>query len=120
LFIDARTMGTMMGRTQRVLTDDDIDRVVSVHQEWRSLRPAAPYSGVDGLARSATVKEIRRHDYVLNPGRYVAASGVDVDVDIVVETIQELRRELDRLHRQAIEADATFDHQLSRIATCRP
>ena len=41
LFIDARTMGTMVDRTERVLTDEDIARIAGTYHAWRGTdRPA--------------------------------------------------------------------------------
>jgi type I restriction enzyme M protein len=70
LFIDARAAGRMISRPRRVLTDDDISQLIGVYQDWRRHPPTVPYRGVDGLARSVPLEEIRQRDYVLNPGRY--------------------------------------------------
>ena len=42
LFIDARNLGTMVDRTHRELTGDDIARIAGTYHAWRSLSPADP------------------------------------------------------------------------------
>ncbi|NIR30293.1 MAG: N-6 DNA methylase, partial [Gammaproteobacteria bacterium] len=37
LFIDARKMGTLIDRTHRELTDEDIARIAGTYHAWRSL-----------------------------------------------------------------------------------
>jgi hypothetical protein len=48
------------------------------------------------------------------PGRYVRA---EVATNKPTQAIPDLRRDLDDLHRRAIEADAAADRQLGRIET---
>ena len=40
LFIDARTMGTMLDRTERILTDDDIAKIAGTYHAWRGTMSA--------------------------------------------------------------------------------
>ena len=81
LFIDARKMGAMISRTQRELTDADIQKIADTYHAWRgdqTLAPAEPYEDIKGYCKSATVEEIAEHNYVLTPGRYVGIEEVDV------------------------------------------
>lgn len=81
LFIDARKMGEMISRTQRELTDADIQKIADTYHAWRgdrTLAPAEPYEDIKGYCKSATVEEIAEHNYVLTPGRYVGIEEVDV------------------------------------------
>ena len=47
LFIDARQMGTMIDRTQKELTKDDIAHIAATYHNWRNLEPndSPPYKG---------------------------------------------------------------------------
>ncbi|MFF7944758.1 type I restriction-modification system subunit M [Nocardia gamkensis] len=77
LFIDARTMGTMVDRTERILTDEDIVRIASAYHAWRGTKSARDagltYADEPGFCYSASRDEVRRHGGVLTPGRYVGA-----------------------------------------------
>jgi type I restriction enzyme M protein len=115
LFVDARAAGKMVSRTRRVLTDDDIGQLISIYQDWRASPPTAPYRGVEGLARSAPLEEIRQRDYVLNPGRYVAPPAARPDLDRTARIVRELQQELDWLRSWAADVDAHVDQQLGRI-----
>ena len=42
LFIDARNLGTMVDRTHRELTGDDIARIAGTYHAWRSHAPSDP------------------------------------------------------------------------------
>ncbi|WP_343044766.1 type I restriction-modification system subunit M [Allomesorhizobium camelthorni] len=77
LFIDARGLGMMVSRTLKELTDQDIAKVADTYHAWREVD--GRYADVPGFARTATVKEIADHGYVLTPGRYVGTMEVDAD-----------------------------------------
>ena len=80
LFIDARNMGRMIDRTHRVLDVSDIDRIANTYHSWRGSKKTK-YTDVQGFCKSATLDEIRRHDYVLTPGRYVGTEEHSDDND---------------------------------------
>ena len=73
LFIDARKMGRMVDRTHRELTEEDITRIADTYHAWKGT-DAEDYADVPGFCRSATLDEVRKHDHVLNPGRYVGVA----------------------------------------------
>jgi type I restriction enzyme M protein len=97
LFLDARSMGTMVDRTERVLTDEDIGKIAGAYHAWRGTPSATgeKYEDVPGFCYSATLEEIRSHDHVLTPGRYVGAAEVDdSDDEPIAEKIERLKKEL--------------------------
>ncbi|MDD4735734.1 MAG: class I SAM-dependent DNA methyltransferase [Kiritimatiellae bacterium] len=105
LFIDARKIGSMISRTQKELTDEDIAKIAATYHSWRSVgrdgspqpsalgrdgspsrpndepaRPAVePYHDIPGYCKSAKLEDMRKHDYVLTPGRYVGAADIEDD-----------------------------------------
>ena len=101
LFIDARKLGTMIDRTHRELTEDDISQIAGAYHAWRgdagaSLAPAQgdregrPYTDIPGFCKSAALEEIRQHGHILTPGRYVGAAEVEDDGEPFEEKIQRL------------------------------
>jgi type I restriction enzyme M protein len=77
LFVDARKLGRMLDRTQRELTDDDIARIAGTYHAWRRDKGAGQYEDVPGFCKSATLDEIRVHEHILTPGRYIGAEEVE-------------------------------------------
>ena len=78
LFIDARKIGSMISRTQKELTEEDIAGIAKTYHDWRS-DSGDTYEDVAGYCKSASLEEIQKHDYVLTPGRYVGAAAIEDD-----------------------------------------
>ena len=76
LFIDARSLGYMKDRVLRDFTMDDIQKVADLYHAWKSGGEVngVAYEDQAGFCKSATLEEIRKHDFVLTPGRYVGAA----------------------------------------------
>ncbi len=92
LFIDARKLGEMLNRRLRHLTDADIARIAGTYHAWRS--KGGGYDDIAGFARAATLDEIKKHDFVLTPGRYVGAADDEPDDEPVDAKIERLTSEL--------------------------
>lgn len=108
LFIDARQMGRMVDRTHRELTDEDIRKIADTYHTWRT--GDAQYVDVPGFCKSATLEEIRKHGYVLTPGRYVGAAPREEDDEPFEEKMRRLTAEW---HAQVEEA-RILDEEIRR------
>lgn len=108
LFIDARAMGRLETRVLRVFDDDDIRRIADTYHAWRGEKDAGDYADVAGFCKSATTEEIRSHDHVLTPGRYVGAAEVEDDGEPFEEKMQRLADELQKQTAEAAELDAAI------------
>jgi type I restriction enzyme M protein len=103
LFIDARKLGRMETRVHRVLDPDAIARVAETYHQWRNAGGA--YADVAGFCKSAPLAEIKAHDYVLTPGRYVGAEAVADDGEPFEAKMKRLTAELAGQMGQAAELD---------------
>ncbi|WCP66713.1 class I SAM-dependent DNA methyltransferase [Vibrio tubiashii] len=76
LFIDARNLGYMKDRVLRDFTRDDIQKVADLYHAWKTGEEVngVAYEDQAGFCKSATLEEIKKHDFVLTPGRYVGAA----------------------------------------------
>lgn len=88
LFIDARKLGRMETRRLRVLADEDVARIADTYHAWRNHDGA--YVDVPGFAKAATLNEIKAHDFVLNPGRYVGAEDAEADDEPIADKVERL------------------------------
>ena len=75
LFIDARNLGYMKDRVLRDFTPEDIQKVADLYHAWKTGEAVngITYQDQAGLCKSATFEDIKKHDFVLTPGRYVGA-----------------------------------------------
>lgn len=122
LFVDATSLGTMVERNRRGLTDADVARIASAVEAWRSQRcaGAARAFEIAGFAKSATAQEVRDRGWRLNPRGYVAATAIQTGIDHSVTPIRKLAAELERLHVRAAEADSAVRQELSRAGLWTP
>ncbi|NSW82205.1 MAG: SAM-dependent DNA methyltransferase [Syntrophothermus sp.] len=109
LFIDARKLGVMMDRVHRELTAEDIRRIADTYHNWRG-DGDGKYQDVPGFCKVATLEEIRKHGYVLTPGRYVGVEQAEDDDEPFEEKMARLVAEL----RQQAEEAARLDQAIWR------
>jgi len=115
LFIDARKMGVMVSRTHRELTDEEIHRIARTYHAWRGQKEAGEYADVPGFCKSATIEEIRKHGYVLTPGRYVGAELREDDDEPFDEKMKRLVATLREQQAEAARLDAAIAANLEAL-----
>ena len=94
LFIDARNKGSMISRAQKELTATDIEEIAKTFHSWRSAESG--YEDVAGFCKSASLDDVKGHDYVLTPGRYVGAAELEDDGEPFNEKMERLTADLAR------------------------
>ncbi|MER6527082.1 N-6 DNA methylase [Streptomyces sp. NPDC001508] len=120
LFVAGEHLGHHATRTQRVLTDDDIARLVGEYTSWHAARAAGHcFEGTPGLSRAVPVPDIAAHGHNLDPSLHVRPPGLASAVDALGPdgTRQRLTRlggEIATLHARAEAADAEADRWLRR------
>ncbi len=115
LFIDARKMGRMVDRTHRELTDEDIARIANTYNAWRGEADAGEYQDIPGFCKSATLEDIRKHGYVLTPGRYAGAEAKNDDDEPFEEKMQRLVAQWRAQQAEAARLDAAIAANLKEV-----
>ena len=115
LFIDARALGVVIDRVHRELTDADITRIADTYQAWRGDEGAGEYVDVPGFCKSTTLEEVRKHSYVLTPGRYVGAATQEEDNEPFEETMARLTEKLTEQMAEARWLDAAIRENLEIV-----
>jgi type I restriction enzyme M protein len=93
LFVDARSMGMKISRTQIELTDDEIARIAGTYHAWRG-RAAQAYADEPGFCKAVASAEIEEAGFALTPGRYVGAAIEEEDEDAFEERMRGLVAQL--------------------------
>lgn len=91
LFIDARQLGFMKDRVLRDFTVDDIKKVADTFHAWQL---GEGYENVPGFCYAATLADIRKHEHVLTPGRYVGAEEQGEDAEVFADKMVRLTSQL--------------------------
>jgi type I restriction enzyme M protein len=139
LFIDARQMGSMISRTNKELTNEDIAQIVATYHTWRGENKAIAdiqvdvetdvqsdlkvdvnvqakgYQDIAGYCKSATLEEIKANDYVLTPGRYVGAADIEDDGISFETKMGELSKTLYSQMKQAETLDEAIRKNLEAL-----
>ena len=115
LFIDARQMGVLVDRTRRELTDEEIRKIADTYHAWRGEKDAGEYADVPGFCKSAMLDEIRKHDYVLTPGRYVGAAAQEDDGEPFEEKMARLTAQWREQRAEAARLDAAIEANLREL-----
>jgi len=100
LFIDGRKLGALIpgSRKQKQLSEDDLARVATVYHQFRC---EGDPPGASGFCKVATLDEVREHNHVLTPGRYVGSEDGDAEDDAFDGQMSTLT---DTLRAQMIES----------------
>jgi len=115
LFIDARKMGVLVDRTRRELTDEEIQQIARTYHAWRGEPDAGDYDDVAGFCKSATLDDIRKHGYVLTPGRYVGAAEQEDDDEPFEEKMARLAAQWQQQRDEAARLDAAIEANLREL-----
>ncbi|MBI2390489.1 MAG: SAM-dependent DNA methyltransferase [Deltaproteobacteria bacterium] len=115
LFIDARKLGRMIDRVQRELTDEDVARIAATYHAWRGDKGAGKYEDMAGFCKSATLEEIRAHQHVLTPGRYVGAEDVEDEDEPFEVKFPKLVTKLEAQFAASFDLDAEIRRNLARL-----
>src|SRR5690554_2909344 len=113
LFIDARQLGELIDRRHRELSDEEINKIADTYHQWRN--QDGKYEDIKRFCKSATLEEIRKHEYVLTPGRYVGIEELEDDGVPFEEKMESLTSELAKLFTKSRQLEEEIRKNLEGI-----
>ncbi|NAS19574.1 N-6 DNA methylase [Clostridium butyricum] len=113
LFIDARNFGKMVDRRHRELNSEDIKKISETYHNYRNIN--GKYEDIQGFCKTAKIEEIREHEYVLTPGRYVGIEEVEDDGIPFEDKMEALTGELGELFAKSRQLEDAIKKNLGGI-----
>ncbi|NEG88726.1 type I restriction-modification system subunit M [Bifidobacterium aerophilum] len=111
LFVDARSMGTMISRSQRTLTDEDIQKIASTFDTFRD----GTLEEEKGFSAAVSIEDIAKQDYILTPGRYVGIAEQEEDDEPFDDKMKRLTGELAKCFEESNRLQAEIKKNLEAI-----
>lgn len=93
LFVDARSLGTMVSRKLRELTDADIAKIADTFTAFEN----GTCEDLKGFSAVVDTPDIAKHDYILTPGRHVGTEDQIDDGEPFEEKMSKFTTELSDL-----------------------
>ncbi len=116
LFIDARKLGRMETRVNRVFDDGDIERIARTVHAWRKDgETGLAYADEAGFCRSVNRDEICQQGYVLTAGRYVGTEEVEDDDAAFAAKMATLTAKLADQMKKAEALDGLIREKLAKL-----
>ena len=112
LFIDARQLGYMKDRVLRDFTVDDIQKVADTLHAWQL---GEVYEDVPGFCYSASLADIRKHEHVLTPGRYVGAEEQEGDGEAFADKMARLTAQLAEQFAESAKLEREIKNNLAGL-----
>ena len=120
LFIDARNLGFMKDRVLRDFDPKDIKKIADTFHAWQSTtghsrESGNPYEDIKGFCYSASLDDLKKHDFVLTPGRYVGAADIDIDDEPFTDKMQRLTKQLKAQFAESDRLEKSIKDNLAGI-----
>ncbi|MBD3586007.1 type I restriction-modification system subunit M [Salinimonas sp. HHU 13199] len=112
LFIDARNLGYMRDRVLRDFTSEDIAKVADTFHAWQR---GEGYEDIAGFCKSVELYEIKKHDFVLTPGRYVGAAAQEDDGEPFSEKMARLTLQLSEQFAESERLEGEIKRNLGEL-----
>lgn len=112
LFIDARQLGYMKDRVLRDFTVEDIKKIADTFHAWQL---GEGYADVAGFCYSASLYDIRKHEHVLTPGRYVGAEEQEDDGEVFADKMTRLTTQLAEQFAESAKLEGEIKKNLAEL-----
>ncbi|WP_253867018.1 N-6 DNA methylase [Mycobacterium asiaticum] len=113
LFVDARSLGHLVDRAERTLSDAEAVSIARTYHAW--LAKADAYQDIPGFCKSVPLADIRAAGHVLTPGRYVDPEQADDCGEPHDRRINRLATELVAALDESAQLDAVVRGHLERL-----
>ena len=90
-----------------------VSKIANVYHQWRNKEGS--YEDVKGFCKSAKIEEIREHEYVLTPGRYVGIEDIEQDGIPFEEKMENMTAELAELFAKSRQLEDEIRKNLGGI-----
>lgn len=111
LFVDARSLGTMVSRRNKELTDEDIKKISSAFDEFHG----GTLTEEKGFSAIASLEEISKQNFILTPGRYVGIAEQEEDLEPFDDKMKRLTSELSVMFKKSHELEEEIKKNLGAI-----
>ncbi|MBA7509852.1 hypothetical protein ES705_01824 [subsurface metagenome] len=130
LFIDARHIYHQIDRAHREFTPAQIEFLANIARLYRGEKPEnvngsdkmmkekfpkGKYADIAGLCKVATIEEIKKNGWSLNPGRYVGVAEREEEDFDFTERIEELNKEMEGLNSEARKMEGRIGKNISEL-----
>ena len=125
LFIDGRNLGYMKDRVLRDFTPEDVQKIADTFHAWKRSSPSpakagesqgeGQYKDIAGFCKAAKLDEIKKHDYVLTPGRYVGAAEHEDDGVAFEDKMKLLTKQLTDEFAESVRLETVIREKLARL-----
>ena len=89
-------------------------QIADTYHAWRG-ENKLEYKDIPGFCKSATLEEVRKHDYILTPGRYVGFEEQEEDEEAFEEKMKKLTAELAKQMEESKKLDEEIKKNLEKI-----
>jgi type I restriction enzyme M protein len=121
LFIDARNLGYMKDRVLRDFALEDVQKIADTFHAWKQadgrqqIEERTPYQDAPGFCKAANLEDIKKHHYVLTPGRYVGAAALEDDGEAFEEKMARLTVKLSSQFAESAQLENTIKEMLKSL-----
>jgi type I restriction enzyme M protein len=130
LFLDARHIFRQIDRAHREWTPQQVEFLANIVRLYRGVPvetercssemvaqhfPEGVYRNVAGLCKVATLADIEKQGWSLNPGRYVGVQAKAADEFVFAERLEELNEELETLNGEARELEERIAENVAKL-----
>jgi type I restriction enzyme M protein len=90
-----------------------VQEITEIYHSWRG--EGGKYEDVRGFCKSVTVDDVKKHDYILTPGRYVGFAEEEEDPEEFEEKMQKLTAELAEQFKKSEKLENTIRVNLKEL-----
>jgi type I restriction enzyme M protein len=102
----------MKDRVLRDFTIEDIKNVAGTLHAWQH---GEAYENMPGFCYSASLEDIRKHEHVLTPGRYVGAEEQEEDGEAFAEKMARLTTQLSEQFDESARLEGEIKKSLAGL-----